>query len=144
MIKSISLILLYLVSNLTFSQEKVTWSCYYDNSSETLFIEANISEGWHLYSQNIDAEIGPVPTAFEFEENSAIKIIGKTIEPVSIRKYDENFGGELNFFKNKVVFEQKIQILESTSVKGVVTYMICNDTVCLPPKDVEFVVSINK
>ncbi len=144
MIKSIFLILLCLCSFLTFSQEKVVWSSHYDNSSETLLIEANIAEGWHLYSQNISVEIGPVPTTFEFEENSAIKIIGKTTEPESIREYDENFGGELNFFKNKVVFEQKMKVFESTSVKGLVTYMICSDTVCLPPKDVEFVVQINK
>ena len=73
-----------------------------------------------------------------------MKLIGKTIEPESIREYDENFEGELNFFKENATFKQKMKVSTSTSVKGVITYMTCNDTMCLPPKDVEFVITINK
>lgn len=144
MSKSVILFFLFSLSQFAFSQEKVTWSYHYDKSSEELVMEATIAEGWHLYSQNINEGIGPVPTSFEFKENPAVKIIGKTIEPESIREYDENFEGELNFFKKQVAFKQKMKIFSSTSVKGVVTYMICNETMCLPPKDVEFIVSINK
>ncbi len=125
------------------AQENVVWSYHYDAQNEALLIEAQIGEGWHLYSQYIDDGIGPVPTAFEFSENSAVKLLGKTIEPESIREYDPNFEGELNFFKDEVTFTQKIKAKESTTIDGVVTYMICNDTMCLPPKDVKFTISIN-
>lgn len=144
MFKSFIILLFCSIASLSFSQEKVAWSYSYDASNEELILEAVIAEGWHLYSQTINEGIGPVPTSFEFSENSAIQLIGKTIEPESIKEYDENFEGELNFFKNKVVFKQGMKVSNSTSVKGVVTYMICNETTCLPPKDVEFVVSINK
>jgi thiol:disulfide interchange protein DsbD len=132
------------MANISFSQEKVSWSFSYNIPSEELILEATIAEGWHLYSQNINQELGPVPTTFEFSKNEAIKIIGSTIEPEAFTEYDDNFGGELSFFKNQVEFKQKMKVSNSTSVKGVITYMICNETVCLPPKDVEFTVLINK
>lgn len=139
--------LLFIISSLvffSFSQEKVQWSYSYDNEKEELIIDAKIAEGWHLYSQGIDEGIGPVPTSFTFNENPAIKLIGNTIEPASISEYDENFEGELNFFKENVSFTQKIKVSTSTSVQGIITYMVCNNTMCLPPKDVEFVIAINK
>lgn len=125
------------------AQENVVWSYDYDDENEALMMQAEIAEGWHLYSQHIDDGIGPVPTAFEFTENGAVKILGETEEPESIRAYDPNFEGELNFFKDQVTFSQKIKANESTTLEGVVTYMICNDTMCLPPKDVKFTISIN-
>lgn len=144
MSRFIILFFLGLLSNVTFSQENVTWNFHYDNSTESVVMEANIAEGWHLYSQNIDENVGPIPTSFEFTENSEIQILGNTIEPESITKYDENFGGELSFFEDKVAFNQKVKVSNSTTLKGVVTYMICNDEICLPPKDVEFEVVIDK
>ncbi len=144
MLKTFFLILFVSISILSFSQEKVTWSYHYDLNTQEIVLDAEIADGWHLYSQVINEGIGPVPTSFTYNENTAIKLIGKTIEPESIREYDENFEGELNFFKEKVSFRQKIDVLSSTSIKGVITYMTCNDTMCLPPKDVEFVIAINK
>lgn len=144
MFRFIILFLLGLISNFTFSQENVSWSFLYDISNESIVIEADIAEGWHLYSQNIDQNVGPVPTTFEFIENSAINIVGKTTEPQSITKFDENFGGELSFFEGKVIFNQKIKVLNSAIQKGIITYMICNDEICLPPKEVEFEVVIDK
>src|SRR5690606_19262271 len=133
-----------LITGFTFSQQEVSCSFHYDSSNEIIVIEADIEEGWHLYSQNIDENVGPIPTTFEFIENSAINIVGKTTEPQSITKFDENFGGELSFFEGKVVFNQKIKVLNSTIQKGVITYMICNDEICLPPKEVEFEVVIDR
>lgn len=144
MLNSISLFLFILLSFGTYSQEKVSWSYHYDENNEELILDAKIADGWHLYSQVINEGIGPVPTSFTFNENSAVKLIGSTVEPESIREYDENFEGELNFFKESASFKQKMKVSSSTSVKGVITYMTCNDTMCLPPKDVEFVITINK
>lgn len=126
------------------AQEKVSWSYHYDMDNEEFVIEAKITDGWHLYSQTIDDGIGPIPTSFTFNENSEIKLIGETLESASILEYDENFGGNLNFFIDNASFKQKMKVSSSTTVKGVVTYMICNGAMCLPPKDVEFELAINK
>jgi len=144
MLKSFFLFFLISLSFESYSQEKVLWSYHYDETNEELVLDAQIADGWHIYSQVINEGIGPIPTSFTYFENSDVKLIGKTIEPESIREYDENFEGELNFFKENATFKQKMKVSTSTSVKGVITYMTCNDTMCLPPKDVEFVITINK
>ena len=98
------------------SQNQVKWTFSYDSDLNGFKASAEINEGWHLYSQHIDNEIGPVPTSFNFEENSMITLVGSTKEPESLKEYDENFEGELNFFKDKVEFVQELKFSKSTVV----------------------------
>ena len=134
--------ILALLSFNTFGQEKVQWSFNFDNDSNIIQIKADIAEGWHLYSQHIDNEIGPVPTTIDFTDNEDIILIGTTEEPESLKEYDENFEGELNFFKDEVIFTQKVDVRKNSKLEGVVTFMVCNDTMCLPPVDKEFFILI--
>lgn len=133
---------LLIISSFGFSQTKIQWTYSYNSELKTIEIQAVIADGWHLYSQHVDNEIGPVPTSFSFENNDKIKLIGKVTEPAPIQKYDENFEAMLDFFEGKVVFNQRISVKEPTVLKGVVTYMLCNDTMCLPPVDEEFTIEI--
>lgn len=126
-----------------FSQSKIQWNFSYDSESKSMKMEATIADGWHLYSQHVDNEIGPVPTSFLFDDNDQIKLIGKVNEPTPIQKYDETFEAMLDFFEGKVVFQQRLSPKESTTINGVVTYMLCNDTMCLPPTDEKFSIQIN-
>lgn len=131
-----------LISCFGFSQTKIQWTYSYNSELKSIEIQAVIADGWHLYSQHVDNEIGPVPTSFSFENNDQIKLIGKVTEPAPIQKYDENFEAMLDFFEGKVIFSQRLSVKESTILKGVVTYMLCNDTMCLPPVDEEFTIEI--
>jgi thiol:disulfide interchange protein DsbD len=142
--KTLLFLVFLIVTAFSFGQEKVQWSYSFDNELDIVEVKAVIAGGWHLYSQKIDNDLGPIPTSFSFEENDDYTLVGKTIEPESLKEYDENFEGELNFFKDEVIFKQKIKVERSTTVKGVVTFMVCNDTMCLPPTDIEFSIKINK
>lgn len=124
------------------AQDKVDWSYVFNPAAGEVQVTADIAEGWHLYSQHIDNEIGPIPTSFEFQENPAVEFIGSTKEPESIKEYDPNFEGELNFFKDEVTFVQKAKVKGATTIVGTVTYMVCNDTMCLPPVDEVFTINI--
>lgn len=126
---------------MSLAQDRVAWE--FDAENEVFVAKATIAEGWHLYSQHISNDIGPVPTSFQFEETDGIKMVGKTIEPKPFKEYDENFGGELDYFKEEVIFQQKFKHQGTTELKGSVTYMICNDTMCMPPTDVEFKITID-
>lgn len=136
------LLFVLLIAYQGFSQTKIQWVYSYNEETKSLEMEATIADGWHLYSQHVDNEIGPVPTSFLFEENQEIKLIGKVNEPTPIQKYDETFEAMLDFFEGKVVFQQRLTPKESTTVNGVVTYMLCNDTMCLPPTDEKFSIQI--
>ena len=144
MSRTLYCLLFFFLSLHSSAQDKVDWNFTYAPSSNLIELKAVIADGWHLYSQYIDDGIGPIPTAFEFKENSNVTFVGETHEPESIREYDVNFEGELNFFKNEVVFSQKVIVDQTTEVIGVVTYMVCNEEMCMPPKDEIFRITINK
>jgi len=129
-------------SGRAFSQDKVKWTVSYNETEKQIEFRADISDGWHLYSQFIRNDIGPVPTTFVFEENTTVKRSGNVAEPEAIHAYDENFEASLDFFKNQVVFTQKIAPGSKGTVSGYITYMVCNEIMCLPPVDIDFKVTI--
>jgi Disulphide bond corrector protein DsbC len=140
--KLITFLLLGFSNFVGFSQEKVTWSNVYNAKTKNIEMTASIAEGWHLYSQFISNEIGPIPTSFTFTENEFVSIAGKVSEPKAIQEYDENFEATLDFFKNEVMFTQKAVAKQTTVEEIIITYMVCNETMCLPPIDQKFTVEI--
>lgn len=143
--KTIFFLLCLTLSFCSFGQDKVEWAANYDSQSESITFSAKIEEGWHVYGQNINESLGPVPTTFEFEKNNKkFKLIGKTIEPTPITKYDKNFEGELSYFENSVQFVQKLKVKSSADVNIKLTYMVCNEDVCLPPRNIDFNLKIIK
>ena len=127
------------------AQDKVKWEITYNSDSQTILFQATIADGWHLYSQNIGEGIGPVPTEFVIDKKKkSYKTIGETIEPEPITEYDKNFEGELSFFKGKVTFEQKLKVKQAGELTGHITFMLCDDEMCLPPVDYTFKLMIDK
>ena len=113
------------------------------DKSYELHITATIAEKWHIYAQN--AGNGPEPTSFTFSKNPLVKLDGSVKEVGKLEtSYDPNFKSTLRFYSNKVDFVQKINLKSSAStvVKGIITYMVCNDKKCLPPKDVPFSIKV--
>ena len=108
-----------------------------------LHMTASIDGNWHLYAQ--DAGEGPEPTTFSFTANPLIKFDGKVKEIGKLEKsYDNNFKSVLKYYAKKVDFVQKIKVKSSiaTIVKGSVSFMVCNDRQCLPPRDFPFSINV--
>lgn len=145
--KSILTLVAALFSLATYAQiqEPVTWSYAAKKTSATeatVYLKASIEEGWHLYSQFVKAG-GPVKTTFTFTKSPAYLLVGKTIEPKPITKYEKTFGMDVSYFENSVVFQQKVKLKGKTAVvKGKLEFMVCDDKQCLPPSEVEFAVTV--
>ena len=108
-----------------------------------LHMTASIDGNWHLYAQ--DAGEGPEPTVFSFTANPLIKFDGKVKEIGKLEKsYDNNFKSVSKYYSKKVDFVQKIKVKSSiaTIVKGSVSFMVCNDRQCLPPRDYPFSINV--
>lgn len=108
---------------------------------------ATIEEKWHMYSQNLPSpDDGPLPTVFTFDFKDEFKIIGKVVEetkPHSV--FDDVFEVQVNYFDGKAVFKQLVGITNSekgATITGTVSYMVCNESTCLPPNDVPFSLTI--
>lgn len=113
------------------------------NEDVQLIFTANIDPTWHLYSQDIP-EDGPVPTSFNFEKSPQYKLVGKVKEPKAIEEYDKNFDMVVKYFANKAIFTQDIKVLtdKDFKIEGVLEFMCCDDSRCLPPDEVDFSFSV--
>lgn len=119
----------------TFSAEKVTGDTF------AIHLKARIDPGWHVYSQQ--AGEGPIPTTFTFEDNPAVTLVGNTEERgKELKIFDKVFNSTLRYYETEVDFVQKIVAKGSTTLKGTLEYMVCNDVNCLPPKDVPFSLAV--
>jgi len=139
------LFVLQLFSGFSFSQEnevKISWEFYFDSDKNTAFWSAKLSPGWHIYSQYLNNDLGPIPTEFTFEENHAIHEVPIVSEPTVQPFFDENFGSELIYHSDSVTFSSPIIHTSPTLLKGNILFMLCNDKGCLPPRIKEFNISI--
>jgi len=126
--------------------EPVKWKTSIEKFSDTeynLVSKATIESGWHLYSQNVP-EDGPIPTTFTFDDaNGTFKFIGNTGELEGKTVDDPVFQMRIKFFEKSAIFVQRVELVgDVTSVKGTVEFMVCDDTRCLPPTEVDLVFNI--
>lgn len=109
-----------------------------------LHMTAVLDGKWHIYSQQ--AGEGPEPTKFTFDKNPLVKTDGDVKEVGKLTKeFDMNFNSVLKYYAGKVDFVQvvKLKSAAATVAKGKVTYMVCNDKKCLPPREVAFSIKID-
>ena len=147
--KKLLLLVLFVPSVLALSAQinnPVQWTFTSKKLADKLYevrLTASIGSGWHLYAQ--DAGEGPEPTTIAFSANPLVVREGKVIEEGKLEKsLDPNFNSVLRYFSNQVSFVQKVRIKSSatTTLKGTVNYMVCNDRKCLPPREVPFSVKV--
>ncbi|MDN3665851.1 protein-disulfide reductase DsbD family protein [Algibacter miyuki] len=149
--KQFILVLSVLIFSLTgYSQvlDPVKWTTSVEKISETeyhLISTAIVDRGWHLYSQNVP-ENGPIPTTFVYDDSEGgFKIIGNTEEEEGHIVDDPVFGMEIKFFENKATFKQKVEVeAGKSSISGFVEFMVCDDTRCLPPTEVDLTFQLHK
>lgn len=143
-----------LFSTTLFSQtllDPVKWKATIEKETDDtyiLYFEATLDKGWHLYSQNeADGdEIAPTPTEFTYNNTpESYALIGKTIEPKGIEKYDNIFEMDVKYFEDKVIFSQKIKRIDNTleQIKAEVFFSVCDDEKCLAPETVEFDINLS-
>lgn len=143
----ISILLLFITAANAQIENPVKWSYAAKKLADKtyeLHIAANIDRNWHIYAQ--DAGEGPEPTSFSFASNPLVKFEGKVKESGKLEKtYDPNFKSVLKFYSSGVDFIQKVKLKSkaTTVVNGTVTFMVCNDNKCLPPKEIPFSIKVN-
>jgi Disulphide bond corrector protein DsbC len=126
-----------------FSQNPVKWSFSTKDAGAgqvDLILTGTIEDGWATYSQFLESEDGPVATSLAFKEGAHYKLVGKAAESGDkTTVHDKVFDMKVTKFKHKAIFTQRIQVSDyGKPVEGYITYMTCNDEMCLPPKDVDF------
>jgi thiol:disulfide interchange protein DsbD len=109
-------------------------------------VDATIEDGWHVYATT-QTSGGPVPLNFDIPRGGPFSFGGPIDEPLPQREFDRNFEIETLFHKDRAAFGIPVKVATGTAssvhrLLVVVTYQTCNDTLCLPPKDVELSLDI--
>jgi hypothetical protein len=108
-----------------------------------LHLTASIDGNWHMYAQ--DAGKGIEPTTIKFTTNPLLTFDGKIKEVGKLEEsYDKNVKTVLRYYEKEVDFVQKVKVKPfiATMVKGTVSFVVCNDRVCLPPHEVPFAINV--
>lgn len=139
----LTLVIVMLLNLNSFSQilEPVKWTTHVEktsNNEAVLIATASIDDNWHLYSQTVP-EGGPVATHFSFEGNSNYLKKGNTSEGEGHRIDDPVFNMEIKYFAKKALFKQRIKLKTQNSytINATVEFMVCDNSRCLPPTEVD-------
>ncbi len=144
--KKFLLLLFAIVSQVFFAQIEKHVKLNYDikSTGDNLYeaiITAKIDSGWHIYSKDINPEVGAIPTEIKISSKE-IELIGKATETGKKEtSFSEAFGADLTVLSGTVVFKQKFKLKnpeKGSNVAAEFTYQTCNDRVCLAPETLEF------
>lgn len=115
-----------------------------DDKNAELIFSATIEEGWHVYATELPSEMGPIPTSVTLDANEAFKIDGKLAGGAYKTEFDPNFDMDLNYYDDEAIFKLPIERLSASDfeVTGYLTFMVCNDEMCLPPEDVDLAMKV--
>ena len=147
--KILSVILALVILNVVNAQVEnpVKWSFSSKKINATTYeihLTATIENDWHIYSESTPSG-GPLPTVVKFSKNPLVTLNGNIKEVGKLQKHHEPlFGVEVKQYSDKVDFVQivKLKGKVKTSLTGTVEFMACNDEKCLPPKIIQFAISI--
>jgi len=128
--------------------EPVKWKTSVEKVSDSVFdlvVKASIDKGWHLYSQNVP-EGGPIATSFSFKDvENQFELVSETIEGEGHEVFDNVFNMKIKYFEKEAVFKQRIKVLtdKNITIEETLEFMVCDDTNCLPPTEVEITFEVS-
>jgi len=103
-----------------------------------------LDEGWHIWAINVGGDGYQVVPTFSFDKKSTIKWLGAIKETGEvINEVMEGVEGKVNYYSHKVTYTQIIKAPAGTIIAGKHEYQVCNDNMCLPPKEVSFTFQLN-
>ncbi|AEH02084.1 protein-disulfide reductase DsbD domain-containing protein [Lacinutrix sp. 5H-3-7-4] len=129
--------------------EPVKWTSKANKLSDTEYeieYKAVIDGDWHFYSQENNADDGPIATEFTFDtESKDYEVIGETSESKSKKVFEDVFNMDVKYFEKEATFKQKIKLLnpEVKVIKAEVFFQVCDNEKCLAPETFEFQTSLS-
>ncbi len=125
-------------------EEVVAWSLrvepqpVYPGEQALLYVEGAIASGWHLYA--MDSPAGKPLHVRVVQPPEGLQV-GSPEQDTPLEGYDPNFDTTVRYFEDRVTVRLPLvlstQLTPDTYPLQVdITYMVCNDRICLPPHTV--------
>ena len=130
------------------AQSPTSWSVKSEklvDNKYNIIISSEIEDGWHLYSQYLKSNEGPLSTFIQFDIGSTNSLIDSTTEEGVVTHFDPVWEMDISYFENKAKFIQTIAVSDTTQtlIKGNVNFMVCDEKECLPPDDYNFEINLS-
>jgi thiol:disulfide interchange protein DsbD len=138
---NILIVIIFQASVIFAQQSPVKWTFETkrkDSKSLEITATAIMEKDWVIYSQYTE-EGGPIATSFTID-GEEIKFLEDKKPTV---QYDELFMVNVSKFKKTASFTY-ITEKDLINKNATVTYMTCDGSKCLPPKTLEFIISISQ
>lgn len=111
-----------------------------DNEYEAV-LTATIDKNWKVYSKDLPPDSG-VPTQMTLSSTAGLQTIGGVVEVGKKHdEFSEAFGVQIVYFVDRVLFKQRFKLKNNAApatVTAEITYMTCDDRICLAPNTLEF------
>ncbi|MDE6191566.1 MAG: thioredoxin family protein [Muribaculum sp.] len=142
MTRLIYLIVTFLVASFSCIEAQIVtpvkWSVALDMTDDThgaVVMTAKIDAGWHVYSNDVDPDVGPNPLEIDWNKLDGVKLDGKMKPSKTAHKeFDEMFGANLSWWTDEVTLRQNFVVTASRyAIEGAIRFSACNDENCIPP-----------
>lgn len=125
-------ILAFVILGLRPTKDPARWTSKVTSLNGTqvveLRLEADIDEGWHMYSSDNNSEYSPIPARISFTSPAAYKLLGKLVSINAEKLYEPHLGVKTELFRKRAILLQKVKLLKpSKHINGVIEYMACTD-----------------
>lgn len=142
MTRFIYLIVTILVASFNYVEAQIVnpvkWSVTLDMADDThgaVVMTATVDAGWHVYSNDVDPDVGPNPLEIDWSKLDGVKLDGK-MKPSKTphKEFDEMFGANLSWWTDEVTLRQNFIVTSSKyAIEGAIRFSACNDENCIPP-----------
>ncbi len=128
-------------------EDPTTWKYELKKKSATeyqLVFHLDLKEGWHIWSLNPGGDGYEIVPSVALDKNPKVKLKGKLAEKGKTTTTKmEGIDGKITYLSGKIDYVQTVTVSGNTKITGKHTYQVCNEKLCLPPKDKDFTFDIN-
>lgn len=126
------------------TSDMVTWRVRAETAapgeSARIFLDAEIADGWRLYA--FESPVGR-PLVVSLDPLPSGLVAGALQQSKPSTGYDAGFEMEYPYFASSARVAQTIRVGAATpagqhTVRGTVSFAVCDDSICLPPARVPF------
>lgn len=106
-----------------------------DGVHGTIVLSAKINSGWHMYSHDVDPDIGLTPLSIQWDKLDGVKLDGDFKADKAVHtEFDELFGANLSWWTESVVLRQPFTATAAKfAIEATIRYSACNNENCIPP-----------
>lgn len=127
-------------------QDPTTWKYEVKKKSATeyqLVFHLDLKAGWHIWSLKPGGDGYEIMPSFTFDKIDNVKMKGDFTEKgkKTVTKM-EGIDGKVSYLSGKIDYIQNVTVTSKAKITGKHQYQVCNDRMCLPPKDKDFVFEI--